>query len=93
MSERDQRDQQKLNALGRAISQIRHERGMHMEELATASGVGRVSIHMLETGRLDPRYELLLALADGLGVRPSAFVIRAEELAARDRGSEGRTSD
>jgi transcriptional regulator with XRE-family HTH domain len=37
-------------------------------------------VDALETGQLDPTYELLLALADGLGVEPSALVILAERL-------------
>jgi hypothetical protein len=37
----------------------------------------------LEAGRLDADYDLLLALAEGLGVRASAFFLRAEELGAR----------
>jgi transcriptional regulator with XRE-family HTH domain len=80
-----QREQQDLLVLGRAIMEIREERGMAAEQLAAASGVERARIQALEVGRLNPSYELLLALAEGLGVRPSAFVIRAEELAARDQ--------
>jgi hypothetical protein len=41
-----------------------------------------VHVRALEAGQLDPTYELLLALADGLDVRVSAFVIRAEALVA-----------
>jgi DNA-binding XRE family transcriptional regulator len=80
-----QREQQDLLVLGRAIREIRQERGMAVEQLAQVSGVVRARIQALELGQLNPRYELLLALAEGLGVRPSAFVIRAEELAVRDQ--------
>jgi transcriptional regulator with XRE-family HTH domain len=73
--------------LGRAIQEIRRERGVGAENLAAATGVDRRRLHELESGRLNPRYELLLALAEGLGVPASAFVIRAEQLAARDRAS------
>jgi transcriptional regulator with XRE-family HTH domain len=53
---------------------------MSIEELARAIDVGRRRINALETGRLDPTYELLLAVAEGLGMQPSALVTLAEEL-------------
>jgi DNA-binding XRE family transcriptional regulator len=83
-----QQEQQDLLLLGRAIGQIREERGVAAAELAAASDVALAQIRALEAGRVDPTYELLLALAEGLGVRPSAFVIRAEALAAEDQAGE-----
>jgi transcriptional regulator with XRE-family HTH domain len=53
---------------------------MTVDELAQATSTSRQRIDALETGRLDPTYELLLALADGLGTRPSAVVALAEQL-------------
>jgi transcriptional regulator with XRE-family HTH domain len=53
---------------------------MSVVDLAAASGIEDTLIEAVERGRLDPTYERLLALAEGLGVRPSSFVIRAEEL-------------
>jgi transcriptional regulator with XRE-family HTH domain len=79
-----QREQQHLLALGLALGQIREEHGVSADQLAAATGVELARVRALEDGRLDPAYELLLALADGLGVRPSAFVIRAEALAVDD---------
>ena len=72
--------QQQLVLLGQALRSLREEQGLTIDELATASAVHRQRIHALETGYLDPTYELLLALADALGVQPSALIIRAEEL-------------
>lgn len=60
---------------------------MGAAELASAAGVELTRLQALEAGRLDPPYELLVALAGSLGVRPSAFVIRAEALAAQGRAS------
>lgn len=77
-------EQQDLRVLGQAIGQIRAERGMSIVDLAAATDIEHTLIEALERGRLDPSYERLLALADGLGVRPSSFVIRAEELKAQD---------
>jgi transcriptional regulator with XRE-family HTH domain len=69
-----------LPVLGRAIRQMREQRGMSADELAGATSIGRERVDALETGRLDPTYELLLALAEGLGIQPSALVILAEQL-------------
>jgi transcriptional regulator with XRE-family HTH domain len=73
--------------LGRAVAQVRHERGVAAAELAVAAGVELTVVQALEAGRLDPPYELLVMLAQSLGVRPSAFVIRAEALAAQGSAS------
>jgi DNA-binding XRE family transcriptional regulator len=89
-----QREQHDLLLLGRAIREIREERDVTAADLAGATEVELAQIRALEAGRVDPTYELLLALAEGLGVRPSAFVIRAEALATEDRaGEEGSTRD
>lgn len=82
-------DQQDLLVLGRAIAQIRGELGIGAEELAEATGVDRERLSALEAGQVDPTYELLLTLAEGLGVGASAFVVRAELLAAQNSGWEG----
>ncbi len=76
--------QQDLIVLGRAIQQVRTQQGVSTGELAIATGIERRRIDALEGGQLDPSYELLLALAEGLDVRPSRFVIHAEELGERD---------
>jgi transcriptional regulator with XRE-family HTH domain len=59
---------------------MREQRGMSADELAGATGIGRARLDALESGRLDPTYELLLALAEGLGIQPSALVTLAEQL-------------
>jgi transcriptional regulator with XRE-family HTH domain len=71
-----------LLILGRAVKLMRKQRGMSADELADASGVLRERIGALEAGQLDPTYELLLEIADGLGTQPSALVILAERLDA-----------
>jgi transcriptional regulator with XRE-family HTH domain len=58
---------------------MREQRGMSVDELAGAIDVHRRRINALETGLLDPTYELLLAVAKGLGIQPSALVMLAEE--------------
>jgi transcriptional regulator with XRE-family HTH domain len=80
-------DQQELVVLGRAIGQIRRELGVSAEGLADATDIERTSLSALEAGQVNPTYELLLLLAEGLGIGPSAFVIRAEQLAAKGPSS------
>ncbi len=79
MLERGRQDAD-LAPLGRAVRRIRERRGMSADELAIATGISRKRINALETGHLDPTYELLLALAKGLATRPSALVGLAEQL-------------
>jgi transcriptional regulator with XRE-family HTH domain len=69
-----------LLVLGRAVRRMREQRGMSADDLAGATGMGLERIEALETGHLDPTYELLLALAEGLGIQPSALVTVAEQL-------------
>ena len=59
---------------------MREQRGMSVDELANASGVLRERIGAVEAGQLDPTYELLLKIADGLGIQPSALVTLTEQL-------------
>ena len=84
----DQHRRRTLLVLGQAVRQVREEQGWKTDELAVATGIAQAQIQALEAGRLDPDYDLLLALAEGLGVRPSALFIRAEELQA-PRAPEG----
>ena len=69
-----------LASLGRAVRRMRERQGMSIDELAVATDISRKRISALETGHLDPTYELLLALAKGLATQPSALVGLAEQL-------------
>jgi transcriptional regulator with XRE-family HTH domain len=76
--------QQDLLVLGKALRAVREEQRLSVSELAAASGVPQARIAALERGDLDPRFEVLLELAAGLGVRPSELFVRAEELGDGD---------
>lgn len=69
-----------LLVLGQAVRRIREQQSMSADELANAIEIRRQRIDALETGHLDPTYELLLAVAEGLGVQPSTLVTLAEQL-------------
>jgi transcriptional regulator with XRE-family HTH domain len=76
--------QQDLLVFGKALRAVREERGLGAGELAAASGVPQARIAALERGELDWHFELLMELAEGLGIRPSELFVRAEKLG--DRG-------
>lgn len=79
-------DEYELALLGRAVRDVRQRRHMSSSELASRSGVARARIDALEAGRLDPTYDLLVAVAHGLDVQLAAFATRVEEL-KRDSGA------
>jgi DNA-binding XRE family transcriptional regulator len=81
LSERAQKTDDLL-FFGRAIRELRERRPLSTNQLAAAVGIDERRIQALEAGQLDPDYELLIALAEGLGVSPAELVIRAERLAA-----------
>jgi transcriptional regulator with XRE-family HTH domain len=70
-----------LRGLGLAVRERREQRRLSQASLASALGVARQRIGALERGQLNPRYELLVALADALGVEVGELVSRAEALA------------
>ncbi|HEY1833517.1 MAG TPA: helix-turn-helix transcriptional regulator [Solirubrobacteraceae bacterium] len=75
---------QDLIPLGLAIRELREQRGLQAGDLAAAAGVDLGRLEALEDGRLDPGFQLLLALAQAMGVRTSTIFVRAEELGSAD---------
>jgi transcriptional regulator with XRE-family HTH domain len=73
-----------LLLLGRAVREMREQHGKSADELAAAAGMSRRRIDALESGDLDPTYEILLAIADAIGIRPSALFMLVERLKASD---------
>lgn len=66
--------------LGQAIREVREQQDQSVSELAAATGISQQTIAGIEAGQTESHLELLLVLADGLGVRPSSFFVRVEEL-------------
>jgi transcriptional regulator with XRE-family HTH domain len=81
-----------LVALGKAIEQLREQHAIAASELAAAAGIARERLAALEAGEVDPPYDLLLALADGLDVRLEELVRLARELGRRP-GEAGAEPD
>lgn len=69
-----------LRVLARAIRLAREQREVSIDALARATAIPRENIEALEAGRLDPTYDLLVAIAEELGTQPSALVLLAEQL-------------
>jgi transcriptional regulator with XRE-family HTH domain len=76
MTERDR----ELIAFGLTIRRAREEKGMSPDVLAAAAGVERERLDAIEAGRFEPAVDVLLALADGLGVGLAVLVRRAGAL-------------
>jgi len=67
-----------LIALGRAVRQLREQQNMTEGELAAAAGLKLRRLDAIETGRSDPHYDGLLALARGLNIKPGELMRRAD---------------
>lgn len=63
-----------LQRLGVTFQRVREDQRVSVAELAARTGIAHERISELEAGRLDPTYDELLALADGLGVPSAALV-------------------
>lgn len=74
----DARLRQELLALGEAIRHERNRRSLSVDALARTVRVETSRLLAVEAGELDPDYDLLIALAEALDIRPSRFVTRAE---------------
>jgi transcriptional regulator with XRE-family HTH domain len=72
-------------ALGRAVHAVRTERGISQVQLAEATGFRQSWISNVEHGRRNPSWSNVVRLAEGLGVRTSALIERAEALADERR--------
>ena len=60
------------------LQELRKQRGMTQEELATALYVSRTAVSKWESGQSDPSTTNLLALAKLFGVRPEELLQEAE---------------
>lgn len=69
----DEADDLDALALGRRIRQLRTERGMTLEQLATAVERAPSQLSMIENGRREPKLTLLRAIAKAVGVTLDAL--------------------
>jgi transcriptional regulator with XRE-family HTH domain len=67
-------------AFGRAIRELREERGISQEAFALRCGVDRSHYGGMERGERNPSLATVFKVADTLGVRPSEIHARAEQI-------------
>lgn len=60
--------EKELKKIGERIRAIRHEKGMSLQDLASAIDKDKQSISRIENGRVNPTYLYLLELCQGLGI-------------------------
>ncbi len=63
-----------LARFGKRFRQVREQRRVNVVDLAARTGIDASRIGDLEAGLLDPTYDVMIALADGMGVRVSALI-------------------
>ena len=74
-------------AFGRVIRRVRLKRGLSQEALADQCGLHRNAVGLIERGERSPSLETIVAIANGLGVRPSWLVANVErEMASSASG-------
>ena len=82
--EKDNQESHKVRtieeSLGEILRQLRKERGLSQEELASESGYHRTYISLLERGQKNPSLRTIFELAKALEVAPSEIVKRVQTL-------------
>ena len=68
-------------ALGRAIRQLRDERGLRQKDLAHTADMNVTAISHIERGRANPAWGTVRRIAAALDVSVSEVASRAERLA------------
>jgi DNA-binding XRE family transcriptional regulator len=74
-----------LVALGRTVRQLREQQNMTKAALADAAGITPGRLTAIEAAKLDPRWDVLLALADGLSVPCAQLVANIDANASATR--------
>lgn len=67
--------------IGKEIARLRKEKGLTIRELAEKTGVVFSAFPNIESGKTDIRIGTLERIANGLGVRVSDIIERAEKSA------------
>jgi transcriptional regulator with XRE-family HTH domain len=63
-----------LIRFGQTIRRVREREGVSVAALAARTGIDAEEINAIEAGRLDPALDVMIALAEGIGVRLSALI-------------------
>lgn len=76
-------------AFGRALRQRRQEAGLSQENLALEAGIERVYVSLLERGKRQPTFHMIVKLAGALGCSAADIVADAEMLLLSAPQQEG----
>jgi len=68
----------RLEALARNVKSLRHERGLTQEQVADRSGLHLTYVAGIESGRRNPTFITLVALAAGLTATPADLITGIE---------------
>jgi transcriptional regulator with XRE-family HTH domain len=63
-----------LIRFGETFRQIRERESVSVADLAARTGIDAEQINALEAGQLDTAFDVMIALADGIGVQLSALI-------------------
>ena len=66
-------------AVGKAIRDLRKEKGISQDVLSGFAGIARTHLTMIENGTKQANFETLWKIALALDIRPSELVARIEE--------------
>jgi transcriptional regulator with XRE-family HTH domain len=72
-------------AFGRALRQRRKDAGLSQESLALDAKIERVYVSLLETGKRQPTFQMIVKLAEVLGCSAADIVADAELLLLSDK--------
>lgn len=72
-------------AFGRAIRELREERGVSQEAFALRCGIDRSHYSGIERGERNPSLGAVFKIADALAVAPSEIHARAEQILCQRR--------
>jgi transcriptional regulator with XRE-family HTH domain len=67
-------------AFGKALRELRQQKGMSQEGLAEAAGLDRSFVSLVERGIQSPNIVVLLKIAEVLKVPAATLVARTEEI-------------
>ena len=66
-------------AVGKAIRDLRKEKGISQDVLSGFAGIARTHLTMIENGTKQANFETLWKIALALDIRPSELIARIEE--------------
>ena len=66
-------------AVGKAIRDLRKEKGISQDVLSGFAGIARTHLTMIENGTKQANFETLWKIALALDIRPSELVARIEQ--------------